>query len=193
VKRRTASSLASTRGFLYYNTVLFSKFRLLFETFRPGKTGLHFLKFRCSLKFSTGKTRKVLLHLFSNRTCRKLVNGKQLVTSLRLWIIILCRSLIFFGLSGVAIVNDYFVTKSGKKKITTFCKTRPKIKFNHKVFLTKPQWKRNITVQLMYALQLKTKKETEVIFRTDECWAEQEYKASAHMGYCLCVFWQISI
>ena len=94
----------------------FSKFRLLFEAFRPRKTGLHFLKFRCSRKFSTGKTRKVLLHLFSNRTCRKLVNGKQLVTSLRLWIIILCRSLIFFGLSGVAIVNDYFVTKSGKKK-----------------------------------------------------------------------------
>lgn len=79
-------------------------------------TGLHFLKFRCSRKFSTGKTRKVLLHLFSNRIFRKLVNGKQLVTSLRLSIIILCRSLIFFGLSGVAIVNDHFVTKSGKKK-----------------------------------------------------------------------------
>lgn len=93
-------------------------------------TGLHFLKFRCSRKFSTGKTRKVLLHLFSNRIFRKLVNGKQLVTSLRLWIIILCRSLIFFGLSGVAIVNDHFVTKSGKKKkIKTFCaKTRPEIK-----------------------------------------------------------------
>ena len=91
--------------------------------------GLHFLKFRCSRKFSTGKTRKVLLHLFSNRIFRKLVNGKQLVTSLRLWIIILCRSLIFFGLSGVAIVNDHFVTKSGKKKIKTFCaKTRPEIK-----------------------------------------------------------------
>ena len=40
----------------------------------------------------------------------------------------------------------------------------------------------------MYALQLKTKKETETIFRTDECRAEQEYKASAHMSYCLCVF-----
>lgn len=39
----------------------------------------------------------------------------------------------------------------------------------------------------MYALQLKTKKETETIFRTDECRAEQEYKASAHMSYCLCV------
>ena len=90
--------------------------------------GLHFLKFRCSRKFSTGKTRKVLLHLFSNWIFRKLVNGKQLVT-LRLWIIILCRSLIFFGLSGVAIVNDHFVTKSGKKKIKTFCaKTRPEIK-----------------------------------------------------------------
>lgn len=40
----------------------------------------------------------------------------------------------------------------------------------------------------MYALQLKTKKETETIFRTDECRAEQEYKASAHIAYCLCVF-----
>lgn len=40
----------------------------------------------------------------------------------------------------------------------------------------------------MYALQLKTKKETETIFRTDECRAEQENKASAHMAYCLCVF-----
>ena len=40
----------------------------------------------------------------------------------------------------------------------------------------------------MYALQLKTKKEIETIFRTDECRAEQEYKASAHMAYCLCVF-----
>lgn len=59
---------------------------------------------------------------------------------------------------------------------------------NHKVFLTKSQWKSNITVQLMYALQLKTKKETETIFRSDECRAEQEYKASAHMAYCLCVF-----
>ena len=76
------------------------------------------------------RVRKVLLHLFSNRIFRKLVNGKQLVTSLRLWIIILCRSLIFFGLSGVAIVNDHFVTKSGKKKKKkTFCaKTRPEIK-----------------------------------------------------------------
>ena len=45
----------------------------------------------------------------------------------------------------------------------------------------------------MYALQIKTKRETETIFRSDECRAEQEYKASAHMAYCLCVFWQISI
>ena len=39
----------------------------------------------------------------------------------------------------------------------------------------------------MYALLLKTKKEIETIFRTDECRAEQEYN-SAHMAYCLCVF-----
>ena len=64
---------------------------------------------------------------------------------------------------------------------------------NHKVFLTKSQWKRNITVQLMYALHLKTKKETETIFRSDECRAEQEYKASAHMAYCLCFLTDFNI